>query len=339
MSDTNIIHGLIEILFSQERNDLADLLTFSNGQLIPSSSYGNVLNSVLSTYEIASPPAFHIKLVNLPEGDKDLIFQSVLHFFPLREGEPEITDIVYIADASKSINKNAEIIDSQPNSPLSIFISYSHIDKAIAGGLKEVLEQYGISCFLAHEDIEPSQEWESKIRDTLKTSDILIPILTENFPNSIWTNQEIGFALAYNKLIIPLKININPYGFIAKIQALQLKPNEGYYNYYSNKDALIEMIAIIKNNPKLSSKLKVSLIEALVKSATFQDAENKASLLTDGFSFSEDDIHEILKGTSENSQLGHSFGARTFLVEIVSQAPEKFKPLLKKLPEFFKSYY
>ncbi|HIH44794.1 MAG TPA: toll/interleukin-1 receptor domain-containing protein, partial [Candidatus Methanoperedenaceae archaeon] len=61
---------------------------------------------------------------------------------------------------------------------LRIFLSYSTNDKVIAGSLKTLLELMGFEVFLAHEDIEPSVEWQEEIKDNLDKCDIFIPLLT-----------------------------------------------------------------------------------------------------------------------------------------------------------------
>ena len=76
------------------------------------------------------------------------------------------------------------------------------------------MELSGLKAFLAHDDIEPTQEWEGVIIDNLKDCDVFIPLLSENFKESTWTDQETGIAVSEEKLIIPLKIDIDPYGFI-----------------------------------------------------------------------------------------------------------------------------
>jgi len=105
---------------------------------------------------------------------------------------------------------------------LSVFISYSSSDKKIAGFLKSFIATFcGFSCFLAHEDILPSQNWEDKILIKLNASDLFIPLISEKSLISPYVNQEVGMALASKKPIIPIKIYLtNPFGFISKIQAL-----------------------------------------------------------------------------------------------------------------------
>ena len=55
-------------------------------------------------------------------------------------------------------------IHSSQNQELNkIFISYSVKDKEIAGKVKDILSRFNISAFLAHQDIEVSEEWEKRI--------------------------------------------------------------------------------------------------------------------------------------------------------------------------------
>lgn len=107
---------------------------------------------------------------------------------------------------------------------LKVFISYSSDDKFIGGLFKQCFENYaGFSVFLAHEDIFPALEWELKIIKNLKETDVVIPLITDNYRNSEFTDQELGMALALSKIIIPIKLsNINPYGFIKKTSSFKM---------------------------------------------------------------------------------------------------------------------
>ncbi|MBL4663271.1 MAG: toll/interleukin-1 receptor domain-containing protein [Flavobacteriaceae bacterium] len=89
--------------------------------------------------------------------------------------------------------------------------------------LKNELEKYGISSFVAHEDIEPTKEWQVEIEKGLFSMDALCAILMPGFNDSKWTDQEIGFALGRELLIIPVRKDLDPYGFIGKYQGIQAK--------------------------------------------------------------------------------------------------------------------
>lgn len=122
-------------------------------------------------------------------------------------------------------NKNKTTGSSSSTSPKA-FLSYSTKDKTLAGSVKEELVQAGIDVFLAHEDIEPSEEWIKIIQQNLDNCDAFLILLTDNFKSSSWTDQESGQAYLNDKLIIPIKVSLNPYGFLGKIQAVTLDREE-----------------------------------------------------------------------------------------------------------------
>ncbi len=104
-----------------------------------------------------------------------------------------------------------------------LFISHISLEKTKATRLKECLAPYGISGFVAHEDIHPTLEWQSEIERALHHMDALVAMHTLGFSGSIWTQQEIGFAVGKGKKIISLRMGEDPTGFISKRQALPRK--------------------------------------------------------------------------------------------------------------------
>ena len=102
-----------------------------------------------------------------------------------------------------------------------LFISHKAEDKQLAMGIKARLRDYHcIASFVAHEDIKPSEEWESVIKRALREMDGLIALLTPEFRDSQWTDQEIGFALCREVPVISVRLGTDPYGFIGKYQAI-----------------------------------------------------------------------------------------------------------------------
>ena len=100
---------------------------------------------------------------------------------------------------------------------MKAFISYSTTDKQIAGQVKTILNEYRVDAFLAHEDINVSQEWKDRIIQELNQSSIFVPLLSAAFKQSDWAPQEIGLAFARSEevLFIPLFVDGTvPFGFI-----------------------------------------------------------------------------------------------------------------------------
>ena len=79
-----------------------------------------------------------------------------------------------------------------------VFISHLATNRQFAGALQQCLLEYGISCFVAHNDIEPTTEWVVEIETALATCDAAIALLTPNFHESNWTAPR---GLAYDELM------------------------------------------------------------------------------------------------------------------------------------------
>lgn len=109
------------------------------------------------------------------------------------------------------------------NGYLRIFISHLTENKDSATYLKSNIAKYGIDCFVAHEDIEPSRLWQTEIEKALASMDLLCAILTPDFYKSKWCDQEVGIALGRGIPTLSIKKGADPHGFIGKYQAIKAK--------------------------------------------------------------------------------------------------------------------
>lgn len=103
---------------------------------------------------------------------------------------------------------------------VKVFISHISKYKDIAQKLSESLAPYGLHCFVAHVDIEPTAEWLIEIQRALDTMDVFITVNTDGFDESFWCQQEVGYAFARKQKVLPIKFSQDPIGFLAKFQAL-----------------------------------------------------------------------------------------------------------------------
>jgi len=69
-----------------------------------------------------------------------------------------------------------------------VFLSHKVAVKKETAELKEKLACYGISCFVAHEDIHPTTAWQNEIENALATMDGFIALMTPDFHDSLWTD-------------------------------------------------------------------------------------------------------------------------------------------------------
>lgn len=195
---------------------------------------------------------------------------------------------------------------------MKIFISYSHLDKKLAGAIKGNLEfYYYFDVFLAHEDIEPSSEWEAEIISQLKSCDAFIALLTNNFNNSEWTNQEVGIALERGVQIIAINAGANPHGFIKRYQALK----------HEEVDSTIEQILkILLANGDIREKVLDALVRAFGKSRNYIVAGKKINQLLEYDEFlSTHQKNEIILLATRNKQIYESHNATKRLGQFIKK--------------------
>jgi hypothetical protein len=101
-----------------------------------------------------------------------------------------------------------------------LFLSHKSEVKKETAALKEALQLFGVSCFVAHMDIHPTKLWQDEIEIALASMDGFVALLTEKFHESDWTDQEVGFAFARGVPIVAVRLGKDPYGFIGKFQGL-----------------------------------------------------------------------------------------------------------------------
>ena len=103
-----------------------------------------------------------------------------------------------------------------------VFISHRDKNKVEARELADALEEFGISSFVAHETIPANEEWRKVIVNGLETMEVMVLFVTDDFHQSFWTMQEVGYALGKNTPIISLKVEkTDPPGFVSHVQALR----------------------------------------------------------------------------------------------------------------------
>lgn len=138
------------------------------------------------------------------------------------DGESIQLNSVILKPTAEDISTFGENVDDSMWKPgfFRLFISHRAENKESASNLKRCLSDYGIDCFVAHEDIVPSKEWEQEIEKALFTMDALCAIVVPDFNASQWCDQEVGIALGQGKLVISVKKEKEPYGFFGKYQAI-----------------------------------------------------------------------------------------------------------------------
>ncbi len=130
-----------------------------------------------------------------------------------------------------------------------LFISHLAKDKDKATRLKACLAEHCISGFVAHEDIYPTLEWQSEIERGLFSMDAMVAVHTVGFSESMWCQQEVGFALGRGVKVISLKMGEDPTGFISKRQALPRLNRRA-------EDVAAEIAGLLSADPATAGRLQ-----------------------------------------------------------------------------------
>lgn len=177
----------------------------------------------------------------------------------------------------------------------SLFISHRDKDKVLANEIKQHLEFYGVSSFVAHEDIEPSEEWIKTIEAKLFSMDALLALLTDGFSSSVWTNQEVGVAYGRGVFILSVRLGEDPKGFVGKFQALRPKANDA-------KVLSQQIVKHLLSNDKTKDKMIDTYFDSLKDKFNYAASEEWTTPINAIKEISNEQAEKLVKIYNENSQ-------------------------------------
>jgi hypothetical protein len=121
----------------------------------------------------------------------------------------------------------AELLDdaSSPwqTAGFRLFITHTSTQKTNVAKLALALRDRSVEAFVAHESIAPTEEWQRVIESALRSCDALLAWLHPGFRESDWCDQEVGVAIGRGILVIPVRFDLDPYGFIGRYQAVTVR--------------------------------------------------------------------------------------------------------------------
>lgn len=182
-----------------------------------------------------------------------------------------------------------------------LFLSHTSAHKERAAALSAVLARVGVAGFVAHETIEPTREWQDQIELALRSCDALAALLTDDFVESKWCDQEVGFVVARNRLVIPIKSPADPHGFIAKYQALAIA-SSGPHTDYDTADRILK--ALVRNS-LTSAAIAPAVVRRYVRSGSFDSTRVAFEMLQaiPPGAWTQEMIEQVDRAKEENSQV------------------------------------
>ena len=230
------------------------------------------------------------------------LVERIVLYTKLDEGENKMSfrrkrDFVHDSEIRQNISKKIKNIhdDDFDKNIVEIFISHSTENKHDAENIKNILCDFSpwIEVFIAHDDLQPAQNFEEDIIYNLKKCGLFILLVSKNIVDSNYVQQEIGMGRILNKRILPICLDDTiPEGFIRQIQGIK-KPKLGDY--------LLKTIIEQLNFPTSI------LCKFLRHSRTFKQTILLYGILNEKNDFTEEDLIYLKYGLEKNTQISDSF--------------------------------
>ena len=180
---------------------------------------------------------------------------------------------------------------------LRVFFSHLAAHRELVGETARALGRYGVDAFVAHDDIEPSKEWQNVIEAALGDCDAMVIFLHDGFQRSRWCDQEVGWTMGRRRPILPLNFGLQPYGFMGKLQSQTISDAQVTVQSTRVADAIALWLA---NTPSVHGRLAASLAEGLVSTYQWDFTRKIVPLMDTITSYSTDDLNRIEEAAKGN---------------------------------------
>ncbi len=123
----------------------------------------------------------------------------------------ELEADISATSADENDYANVKIMEANVDSPADIFISYSRKDSSVAKAICAVLNEANVSYWINVDGIYSGENYKDSIVKAIKSSKIVLFLSSENSNKSSHVAKEIGIADKYNKVIIPVRLDMSAY--------------------------------------------------------------------------------------------------------------------------------
>ena len=195
-----------------------------------------------------------------------------------------------------------------------LFLSHVSKHKIAVSRVKELLSLCGVDAFVAHEDIEPSLEWQREIELALRSMHALAALVTPDFDQSNWTDQEVGWALGRGVPVVPVRLGADPYGLAGKFQGVSgtLEQPESFAN---------AIVRTLLTNSQSCREMRRALVAAFAKATSFDMAEIVSRLLVTTTDVTDEERDVLWKACTENAYVVNAVGVADAIYAAVGTPP------------------
>jgi hypothetical protein len=138
-------------------------------------------------------------------------------------------------------------------------------------------------------------------------------IISPDFIESHWCDQEVGFAFGRGKLVVPLCKESVPHGFLGKYQGFQAKGLEP-------GDVAERIFQILLAHELTADRLADALVDNVALANNFKSAKGAMTLLERVPHLTQTRVARLVQSITDNKQVGDSIGV-----------PERIRALVARL--------
>lgn len=300
-----VVTTLAEIFRHQRRTEVVELLESAHAWF-DNTNCDNLNGGTYTwTLRLEVPvPLFASVESRLPKFEKE-ISEKLPHFS--KSFTNDFLDAATISPITGGVAVGQRIAPSEaevhrlwPEGRFRLFSSHVAKHKVAVSELKDELELFGVSAFVAHEAIKPSLEWLREIELALRSMHALLALITPDFHASVWTDQEIGWAFGRGVLVVPVRLGVDPYGFAGKVQGISgdlKKPT-------MLAKAVFETLL---TNPQTHGEVRRAFVTALCGSGSYPQSIMLRDYVPEITDFTDEEKAAMREACENNDQLLNAY--------------------------------
>jgi len=195
---------------------------------------------------------------------------------------------------------------------LRIFISHLSTKKSIAHSVADQLALFGASAFVAHDDIEPSDEWAREIQSALRSCDAMVAVMSDGFHDSIWCDQEIGAAIGRMVPLVSLYYESPPKGFAGLIQGIEVTGKK-------TLPVVSQIMSRLVKHPSTAGSASRALSVAMRSSTSWRQSNEISKILAGVTRLDSTSARNLQEALEHNGEVSGSFEAPKVIPEILER--------------------
>ncbi len=209
-----------------------------------------------------------------------------------------------------------ESIKNADNLMTQVFLSYAEADREVVDKIRKRLMREGFTVWLNTTDIQTGVNFQEAINRGIEEADNIIHLLSPAALRSQYCQQEIAYALALHKRIIPILIKptdehqIEP--ALRGLQYIDFTDNQDQVSYQQDESQLLR---VLQQNAAYHKEHKVLLTKAL----KWQRQQSNPSLLLRGYNLRH--AEAWLKVAAQKSQYAATALQADFIRASLQQPP------------------